>query len=268
MHLPEGKKVYFASDFHLGTPSHIESRKREDKIVRWLEQVRKDAAHIYLMGDMFDFWFEYSTVVPKGFIRFQGKLAEITDSGIPITFFTGNHDMWIFDYFTKELGIEVVRKPIDVKIAGKSFMLGHGDGLGPGDFFYKILKRIFANKVCQWLFGFIHPNIGIGIANFWSQSSRAKNMKVDEGFYGKEGEWLWVYCNEQEAEQHRDFYVFGHRHLPLDLEVGESSRYVNLGEWLSHYTYAEFDGENLNLLTFEDEPSVSRTNNSMDSRSS
>lgn len=249
--LPKGKKIYFASDFHLGVPTHEESRKREDKIVRWLDMAQQDAAHIFLVGDMFDFWFEYRTVIPKGFIRFQGKLAEITDKGIPVTFFTGNHDMWIFDYFTKELGIEVIRKPIDFTVNNQSFMLGHGDGLGPGDNTYKVLKKIFANPLCQWLFGFIHPSIGMWIANTWSGSSRKKNVVKDAGFNGKEGEWLWHYCKEQEGVQHRDFYIFGHRHLPMDLEVTEESRYINLGEWLSHYTYASFDGENVQLQTFE-----------------
>ncbi|GAA4827206.1 UDP-2,3-diacylglucosamine diphosphatase [Algivirga pacifica] len=251
--LTEGKKVYFASDFHLGTPNFESSRKREDKIVRWLDEVKQDAAHIFLMGDLFDFWFEFATVIPKGFIRFQGKLAELTDQGIPITFFTGNHDMWMFDYFTKELGIEIIREPIDISIGEKLFYLGHGDGLGPGDYKYKMLKRVFSNKVCQWLFGVLHPNIGLGIANAWSRSSRASNEEDGEEFLGKEQEWLWVYSKEQQAIKPRDYYIFGHRHLPLELEVDKRAIYMNIGEWVHHCTYGVFDGTSLTLEEFKEE---------------
>ncbi|PWJ44991.1 UDP-2,3-diacylglucosamine diphosphatase [Sediminitomix flava] len=251
--LPEGKKVYFASDFHLGSPSFEESRKREDLIVEWLEEVRKDAAHIFLIGDIFDFWFEFKTVIPKGFIRFQGKLAEITDSGIPVTIFTGNHDMWLFDYFPTELGVQLLREPTDFKIGNHQFHIGHGDGLGPGDYTYKILKKIFANKICQWLFGFLHPNIGIGIATAWSQSSRKKNHFKDEGFVAKEREWIWTYCTEEEAKKHHDFYVFGHRHLPLDLEVNESAKYLNTGAWFSDNSFGVYDGTDLHLEFYKKE---------------
>ncbi|WP_242923279.1 UDP-2,3-diacylglucosamine diphosphatase [Pontibacter liquoris] len=248
--LPPGKKVYFASDFHLGVPDATTSRAREQKIVRWLEQVRPDAAAIYLVGDIFDFWFEYKHAIPKGFVRLQGKLAEITDAGIPVFFFTGNHDMWMFDYFPRELNIPIVRQPVSTMYGGKTFYIGHGDGLGPGDHTYKLLKKVFNNKACQWLFARIHPNLGIGVANVWSRKSRISNIKKDEAFLG-EDEWLIQYCNEVEADRHHDYYIFGHRHLPLDLPIGSDSRYINLGEWVNYCTYAVFDGETLKLETFE-----------------
>jgi len=248
--LAPGKKVYFASDFHLGVPNAEASKARELKIVRWLDQVKHDAAAILLLGDIFDFWFEYRHTIPKGFIRLQGKLAEITDSGIPVLFFTGNHDMWMFDYFPKELNIPILRDPISTTINGQTFYIGHGDGLGPGDHTYKLIKKVFANKACQWAFARIHPNLGIGIANLWSRKSRISNVKKDEQFLG-EDEWLLQYCREVEAKQHHDYYIFGHRHLPLDLPIGDKSRYVNLGEWVNFCSYGVYDGQNLTLEHFE-----------------
>lgn len=245
-----GKKLYFASDFHLGVPDPQTSLLREKKIIEWLESIRHDAHSIFLLGDIFDFWFEYRHAVPKGYVRLLGKLAEIRDAGIPVIFFTGNHDMWMFDYFEKELGVEIHREP-EVLIAGSHrFLIGHGDGLGPGDKVYKVLKRIFNSKTCQWLFARIHPNLGIGIANYWSRSSRISNNKKEEKFQGEEGEYLMVYCREREKVEHHDFYIFGHRHLPLDLAINEQSRYINLGEWVNFTTYAEYDGKTLELKSF------------------
>lgn len=248
--LAPGKKVYFASDFHLGAPNAEASKAREQKIVRWLDKVKDDAAAILLVGDIFDFWFEYKHAIPKSFIRFQGKLAEITDSGVPVIFFTGNHDMWMFDYFPKELNIPILRNPISTTIGNKTFYIGHGDGLGPGDHSYKLLKKVFSNKVCQWLFARVHPNLGIGVANAWSRKSRINNIKKEEALLA-ENEWLVQYCKEIEANQHHDYYVFGHRHLPLDLPIGDWSRYLNLGEWVNYCSYAEYDGQELKLKHFE-----------------
>ncbi|WP_242926810.1 UDP-2,3-diacylglucosamine diphosphatase [Pontibacter vulgaris] len=248
--LEPGKKVYFASDFHLGVPTAEHSLARERKIVKWLDTVKHDAAAILLLGDIFDFWFEYKHAIPKGFIRLQGKLAELTDAGIPVLFFTGNHDMWMFDYFPTELNIPILREPISTSFGGKTFYIGHGDGLGPGDHTYKLLKRVFNNKACQWAFARIHPNLGIGIANMWSRRSRISNIKKDEQFLG-DNEWLLHYCKEVEASQHHDYYVFGHRHLPLDIPINNSSRYVNLGEWVNFCSYAVYDGESLKLDYFE-----------------
>jgi UDP-2,3-diacylglucosamine hydrolase len=248
--LAPDKKIYFASDFHLGVPNYASSLEREKRIIAWLDQAKCDAHRIYLLGDIFDFWFEYNHAIPKGFIRFQGKLAELRDAGIPIYFFTGNHDMWMFDYFTKELDIVIYREPQILQINGKVLLIGHGDGLGPGDSMYKIQKMFFNSKVCQWLFARIHPNLGMSIAQLWSKQSRLANTKREEKFNGEENEFLLSYCKTIEKETHHDFYVFGHRHLPLDLEVGVNSRYINLGEWVHFNTYAEFDGQAVALKTY------------------
>lgn len=244
------KKIYFASDFHLGVPDHETSLIREKQIIAWLDEIKEDAHSIYLLGDIFDFWFEYKYTIPKGYIRLQGKLAELRDAGIPITFFTGNHDMWMFDYFPKELGIPVYRDPHLLQTKDHRILIGHGDGLGPGDTTYKILKKFFNSRICQWLFARIHPNLGIFIANTWSKKSRITNIKREEKFEGKEGEYLWVYCSDVEKTSHHDFYIFGHRHLPLDLKVNEQSRYINLGEWVHFKTYGVYDGTNVELKTF------------------
>lgn len=246
----EGKKVYFASDFHLGVPSAAESLVREKLIVRWLDEVSKDAAEIFLVGDVFDFWFEYKHAIPKGFARIQGKIAEITDAGIPVHFFIGNHDMWAFNYFEEELGVKMYRDCAEFKFNDKLFFVGHGDGLGPGDHGYKFIKKVFANPVCQWLFGWLHPNLGIGLANFWSRRSRSSNGDSDEVFLGEENEWLAIFSREKLKEKYFDYFIFGHRHLPLDMKIGDRSRYVNLGEWVTHKTYAVFDGKDLELKTY------------------
>ncbi len=246
-----GKKIYFASDFHLGAPSKTASLAREKQVVKWLDQIKSDAHSIYLVGDIFDFWFEYKHAIPKGFIRLQGKLAELRDSGIPIVFFTGNHDMWMFDYFPSELGIPIYRKPAQLMVGDKRLLIGHGDGLGPGDNMYKMLKKIFESKICQWLFARFHPNFGIGLANSWSRQSRISNIKKEEDKFLGEKEYLWQYCKEVEVQVHHDFYVFGHRHLPLELEVSSQSKYINLGEWVNYNTYGTFDGNDFKLLTFE-----------------
>lgn len=249
--LAPGQKVYFASDFHLGINAKHSSAARERQIVRWLEQISTDAAAIFLVGDLFEFWFEYQTVVPKGYIRFLGKLAALKDQGIPIFVFTGNHDMWLFNYFPEELGIPVLRKPLEIQIQNHAFFIGHGDGLGPGDYGYKVLKKVFANRVCQWLFARIHPNFGIGMAWFWSQRSRAAQPHNEE-FLGPEKEWLIQYAHRKSQEMKVDYFVFGHRHLPIDYQLAkQTTRYINLGEWMHYYTYAAFDGNEMQLKAFE-----------------
>ncbi|MBL7866014.1 MAG: UDP-2,3-diacylglucosamine diphosphatase [Cyclobacteriaceae bacterium] len=250
--LPPGKKLYFASDFHLGAPNPEASAGREKKVVAWLESIRHDAHAIYLLGDIFDFWFEYRHAIPKGFIRLQGKLAELRDAGIHISFFTGNHDMWMFDYFPKELGIPIHREPVELQVGTHRLLIGHGDGLGPGEPGYKILKRFFNSAICQWLFARIHPNLGMRIANYWSRRSRISNMSREETFKGEEQEFLFVWCREEEKKNHRDYYIFGHRHLVLDLPVGSNSRYLNIGEWVHlKAPYGEYDGQQVVLKNFE-----------------
>ena len=246
--LASNRRVYFASDFHLGTPTPEESRQRELSVVAWLNAIQADAEVIFLVGDVFDFWFEYKRTIPKGFIRLQGKLAELTDAGTRIILFTGNHDMWINDYFTKEMGIPVYREPRRYDIGNKRFLVGHGDGLGPGDFVYKRLKTIFESRLARQVFRWVHPDVGIKLAHAWSRQSRMSNeTKGEEHFLGEEREWLMQYCREVEAQMHHDYYVFGHRHLPLDLNVSATSRYINLGEWVSAKTYAVFDGTDMRL---------------------
>lgn len=255
IHSLDNKKLFFASDFHLGVPDYETSLAREKRIVAWLDSIKHEAHTIYLLGDIFDFWFEYKNAIPRGFIRLQGKLAELRDAGIPIVFFTGNHDMWMFDYFEKELGILICREPQTLRVGSHTFLMGHGDGLGPGDRTYKLLKKVFNSRMCQWLFARIHPNLGIGIANHWSRSSRISNTKKEEQFEGEDREFLWVYCREQEQKQHHDYYIFGHRHLPLDLKINDQSRYINLGEWVNFTTYAVYDGVKVELKSFEVKPS-------------
>lgn len=247
----ERKNIYFASDFHLGAPNYEESRKREDRIVRWLNSIENTAKEIYLVGDLFDFWFEYKKAIPKGFIRLQGKLAHLCDSGVSVHVFIGNHDMWMFDYLPKEIGVIMHREPVTKIFNDKKFLIGHGDGLGPGDHGYKFIKKVFANPICQWLFARLHPNLGIGLADYWSRRSRKANRGEDEKFLGEENEWLAIYSKEYLKREHIDFFVFGHRHLPLELKVGENSTYINLGEWINYNTFGVWDGEKMNLSTFE-----------------
>ena len=244
-----GKKLYFASDFHLGVPDKAKSLERERTIISWLDSISDTAAGIVLVGDIFDFWFEYKHVIPKGFIRFQGKLAELVDRGIPIVFFTGNHDMWMFDYFTDELAIPIHRSPQVFESNGRTLYVGHGDGLGPGDRKYKIIKRFFASPTCQWLFHWLHPNVGISIANRWSSSSRKSSDRKKISFKGDE-EWLIRYLKDIEKVAHHDCYIFGHRHLPCDQPV-DDTHYINLGDWFQHQTYAIFDGSQVKLHRYE-----------------
>lgn len=244
------KKIYFASDFHLGAPNYELSFQREKRICNWLDSIEESCEQLYLMGDIFDFWFEYKFAVPKGFIRLLGRLASFCDRGIPVFLFTGNHDMWAFDYLEKEIGIQIIRKPIDIELKGKKFHLAHGDGLGPGDYKYKILKRIFENRICQIMFGIIHPDVGIGLADFLSKRSRAKTGHTDEKFLGEDKEWLIQYCIEKQKNSPVDFYLFGHRHLPIEHKIG-NAKYINIGDWIKYNTYAEFDGEFLDLKTYQ-----------------
>lgn len=251
MILTSDKKIYFASDFHLGAPNYEASRSREDKIISWLNTIQDTAQEIYLVGDLFDFWFEHKYTIPKGFVRLQGKIAELTDNGILVHVFTGNHDMWMFDYLPKELGIQLHRAPLTKTWNGKKLFIGHGDGLGPGDTGYKLLKKVFASKVAQWFFARLHPNFSFWLANTSSQKSRLHTALEDEKYLGDDKEWLAIFAREKLKEEHFDYFVFGHRHYPIDISVGPNSRYINLGEWINYYTYGVFDGENFELKKME-----------------
>lgn len=243
-------KIYFASDFHLGIPNSAHSLAREKKLVAWLRMAAKDADCIYLVGDIFDFWFEYKQAVPRGYTRLLGTLSELCDAGVRIEVFTGNHDMWMFGYLVEECGVILHRAPVTLKLQGKKIMLGHGDGLGPGDYGYKFIKRVFSNRFCQWLFARLHPNFGIGLANFWSRRSRAASNVKDE-FKGEKNEWLLQYCKDVvQREPDIDYFIFGHRHLLLDMQVNEHSRYVNLGDWFTDCNYAVLDEGGLELKKF------------------
>jgi len=250
--LNQGKKVYFASDNHLGAPTTKDSLPREKKFVDWLDTIKKDAAAIYLMGDLFDFWFEYKKVVPKGFTRTLGKLAELSDAGIPITYFVGNHDLWMNGYFEEELNIPVFHNPQQISINNTSFFIGHGDGLGPGDKGFKRMKKVFLNPISKWLFRWLHPDLGVRLGQYMSVSNKMISGDEDAKFLGEENEWLVQYAKRKLETKHHDYFVFGHRHLPLEINLNEKSTYINLGDWINYFTYAVFDGEKLSLEKLEE----------------
>ena len=251
MQLSKGKKIYFASDNHLGAPTRAASLPREQKFVQWLDAVKHDADAIFLLGDLFDFWFEYKTVVPKGFTRTLGKLAEITDAGIPVHYFVGNHDLWMNGYFEEELNIPVYHRPGAFTFNEKTFLIGHGDGLGPGDKGYKRMKKVFTNPVAKWFFRWLHPDLGIKLGRHLSVKNKLISGKEDIKFTGEENEWLVQYCKRKSETAHYDYFIFGHRHLPMEIKIGTSSVYINLGDWIHHYTYAVFDGTRLMLKSYE-----------------
>ena len=250
MQLPAGKHIYFLSDFHLGAPNAAASLQREKLIVQFLEEIKDQTAALFIVGDMFDFWYEYKKVVPRGYVRLLGKLAEFTDAAIPVHFFVGNHDMWMNNYLQTELNIPVYFEPKEFQFNNKTFYIGHGDGLGPGDGGYKALKKVFRNPLCQWLFGLVPPQIGIGLADYFSKKSRAQTGTSEEVFLGEEREWLITHCKEVLAQKKVDYFVFGHRHLPIDFRLSPESRYINLGDWITYFTYAQFDGTEVELKSY------------------
>lgn len=245
--LPVGKKVYFASDQHFGAPTRDKSKVREAVFVDWLNQIQSDASHLFLLGDLFDFWFEYQQVVPKGFVRVLGKLATLSDSGVKIYFFTGNHDMWMKDYLQQEFNITIFHEPQHFVINNKHFLIGHGDGLGPGDRSYKIMKRIFRNKLSQWLFAWLHPDIGMRLGQYFSVENKLISGEEDVKFLGEDREMLIQYCKEIQQLQPFDFYLFGHRHLPMKISISTSAYYLNSGDWLRYNSYLTFHGNDVNL---------------------
>jgi UDP-2,3-diacylglucosamine hydrolase len=250
MTISPNKKVYFASDQHFGSPNFEASLIREKKFVSWLDEVKNDAECIFLLGDLFDFWFEYKTVVPRGFIRVLGKLTEIRDSGVPIFFFVGNHDLWMTDYFEKELNIPVFRDNQEYEFNGKTFLIGHGDGKGPGDNGYKRMKKVFVHPLSKWIFRWLHPDIGVRIAQYLSLKNKLISGEADVKFLGEDKEWLVQYSKRKLETKHYNYLIFGHRHLPMVITVGENAQYVNLGDWIDYFTYGVFDGTSFELKAY------------------
>jgi len=251
INLPKDKNIYFASDQHFGAPNTEKSKIREKRFIQWLDDIKKDAHTIFLMGDLFDFWHEWNYVVPKGYIRILGKLAELRDFGIKIYFFVGNHDLWMKSYFSEELDIPVYFSKRYYEISGKKFLLAHGDGLGPGDNGYKRMKKIFTNPISKWLFKWLHPDIGMKIAIYLSQKNKAISGLEDVKFLGEDKEFLILYAKNKLKTENIDYFVFGHRHLPMILDLNHrSAKYINLGDWISHFTYGVFDGKDFELKVF------------------
>ena len=247
--LNPSKRIYFCSDNHLGSPNRILSLEREKIFITWLDQIKTDAQAIFFLGDLFDFWFEYKKVVPKGFTRLFGKLAELSDSGIDLFFFVGNHDCWIGNYFEDELGINVFHKKVDLNIDNYNILIGHGDGLGPGDNKYKFLKLLFRNPILKKLFSFIHPDIGISLGSFLSQKNKILSGS-EKVFESEDKEMLFSYCKDVLKTKYYHFFIFGHRHIPLELDLGNNSKYFNTGDWITHFSYLVYDGNSFNLNYF------------------
>ncbi|MDD4819605.1 MAG: UDP-2,3-diacylglucosamine diphosphatase [Flavobacteriales bacterium] len=249
--LPEGKKVYFISDMHLGAGGYGRTMDKEHLLLSFLDEIKQDCATLLICGDMFDFWYEWKKVVPKGYVRLLGKLAEYTDKGIPVYFFAGNHDMWAGEYFVKHIGMVQYYDTAEFDISGKRFLVGHGDGLGPGDKKFKLMKWLFKNNVARWLFShLLHPDIAIGIADYFSRRSRSATGTGDSIYMGDDKEWIYLFCKETEEKEHYDYYVFGHRHLLIDKKIGNDARYVNLGDWLTFYTYGVWNGQTFEIKNY------------------
>lgn len=247
--IPKGGKVYFASDQHFGSPNAEKSLVREKKFSSWLDEIKVDATALFLLGDLFDFWFEYRQVVPKGYVRVLGKLAEIADNGIPIYFFIGNHDLWMRDYLKQELNATIFKEPQRFLINEKQFLIAHGDGLGPGDYGYKFLKKIFTNPIAQFLFYLLHPDFSIWLGKTLSERNKYLSGKEEDTYQGNENEWLYQYSQSMQEKENFDYLVFGHRHLPLEKKIGGKAVYINTGDWINHFTYGEFDGLKFRLKT-------------------
>lgn len=247
------KKIYFLSDAHLGSKTFADPIAHEKRLVRFLDSIKEDASAVYLLGDIIDYWFEYKTVVPRGFTRFFGKLAELTDRGIEVHWFTGNHDIWMFDYLPAETGIIIHRQALVTQINGKKFFLAHGDGLGDDSNGYKLMSWFFRNKFCQKIFAGIHPRWTVAFAHKWSEHSRLNGSDFPT-FMGEDKEHLVLFAREQLKQTDVDFFIFGHRHIMLDLMLSRESRILILGDWVTHFSYAVMEGDQIWLEQFEEEP--------------
>ena len=244
-------KIYFLSDCHFGVPSKEESAKREAKFIKLLDEIKRDADYIILLGDIFDYWFEYKSVVPKGYTRLMGKFAELSDQGIKFIYFTGNHDFWVRNYFSEEFGFEIIRKPESFIINNKKVFIGHGDGLGPKDYSYKLMKAVFEAPFNRWWWARLHPNFSFWLAGKVSSHSRAANGDMDEVFHGEEREWLIQFARKKLETDYYDYFIFGHRHLPLTVELNEKSTYINTGEWIKSFSYAMTEGDKIVLKKYD-----------------
>ena len=243
------KNIYFLSDAHLGSLAIPHRRTQERRLVRFLDSIKDKAAAVYLLGDMFDFWNEYKYVVPKGFTRFLGKISELTDMGVEVHFFTGNHDIWTYGYLEEECGVILHRNPLTTEIYGKEFYLAHGDGLGDPDNKFKLLRKIFHNRGCQRLLNFFHPWWGMQLGLNWAKHSRLKRADGKEPPYmGEDKEYLVLWTKEyMKTHPDIDYFIYGHRHIELELTLNRKARMLILGDWITQFTYAVFDGEHLLL---------------------
>lgn len=246
------KGVYFISDSHLGSWALDHKRTQERRLVRFLDDIKDKAAAVYMLGDMFDFWFEWKNVVPKGYTRFLGKISELTDLGVEVHFFTGNHDIWAFDYLESECGVILHHKPLTTEIYGKEFMIAHGDGMGDPSKSFKLIRSIFHNKACQWLFGnLLHPDWAMWFGLSWARNSRLKHGNSEPPYMGENKEHLVIYTKEYMKEHPSvDFYIYGHRHIDLDLMLSKKSRMMILGDWITQFSYAVWDGEHLYMENY------------------
>jgi len=246
------KNIYFLSDAHLGSRALRHTRQQERRLVRFLDDIKEKAEAVYLLGDMFDFWFEYRMVVPRGFTRFLGKLSELTDSGVEVHYFAGNHDLWTWDYLVEECGVILHREPMTLSLADKTFYIGHGDGLGDPDPRFRFIRSIFHSPLCQWLFRWLHPDLGMRFGLNWAKHSRlAHGEGGDPPYLGEDKEHLVLYAKDY-LRSHPDvnYFLFGHRHIELDLMLSDQCRMIILGDWISQYTYAVFDGEHLYMENY------------------
>lgn len=242
--------TYFLSDFHLGARYFEEPRETERRVVDFLDSIKGDAKEVYLLGDILDYWFEYRYVVPRGFMRFFGKIAELTDLGVKVYWFIGNHDIWIFDYLPNELGVEVIDGEVTKEIDGKVFFLAHGDGVGKQPRSFRMLRSLFRNRFCQKLYSAIHPRWTIPFALSWSNSSRKGDDEYPE-YKGEENEFLEIFANDYLKSHKVDYFVFGHRHIMLDKKLQGGATLVVLGDWLHYCSYAVWDGNNLALKSLQ-----------------
>ena len=246
------KKIYFVSDAHLGSLAFDNDSYREKKLVAWLDSIKDYASDIYLLGDMFDFWYEYKYVVPKGFVRFLGKLAELSDSGINLHFFIGNHDIWTYGYLEKEIGMKIYKEPLIINLNGKTFYLAHGNGLGKQPLSVRLIERIFHSEILRTLYNTIHPYFNMSFGFAWSKSNRKSKQNLPENnFLGENKEHLIIFAKSILKKQHIDYFIFGHRHIMVNFMLQKNSQVIYLGDWITNFSYGVFDGENFTLEQFE-----------------